>query len=389
MDHCVRLPIVRHWLAGLLVLTVGCSAWAGEPDRLERSAELSPLAPRAMLLGAARAGDRLVAVGERGIVVVSDDGGHQWRQVKVPVQSTLTAVTFPTATQGWAVGHDGVILHTEDAGSTWRRQLDGHRINELVLQAARARVQAAAEALPGASGTARAPLGAAQKEAQSSLDDAEAGARFGPTRPLLGTWFRDVHEGYATGAYGVLLQTRDGGVTWALLSHRLDNPDGLHLNALAGLDGGCVGLAGERGQVFISCDQGLSWRRRDTGYQGQLYGLLSGSDSSVLAFGFGGHLFRMAADGTWRTQPSGSRKSLVAGARTRDGVLLLDQSGLLLAGTADGEGLHPVHAGMNPPSRALTAVSDLVATPTAGGWLVVGRGGTMLKRIGNQGTDKP
>jgi photosystem II stability/assembly factor-like uncharacterized protein len=86
----------------------------------------SPLAPRALVNGLARADARIVAVGQRGHVLLSDDAGKTWRQAEVPVSSDLVAVAFPTATQGWAVGHDGVVLHSADAGATWTRVLDGN-----------------------------------------------------------------------------------------------------------------------------------------------------------------------------------------------------------------------------------------------------------------------
>src|ERR1019366_414977 len=74
---------------------------------------------------ATRAGERLVAVGIRGLVLVSDDGGKQWKQANVPVASDLTDVYFPTAKDGWVVGQDGVVLHTRDGGNTWEKQQDG------------------------------------------------------------------------------------------------------------------------------------------------------------------------------------------------------------------------------------------------------------------------
>ena len=80
-----------------------------------------------------RAGDRLVAVGQRGHVVVSSDGGATWKQAQVPVSSDLVAVYFVDAKQGWAVGHDGVILHTADGGEYWELQLDGRKANDLLV----------------------------------------------------------------------------------------------------------------------------------------------------------------------------------------------------------------------------------------------------------------
>ena len=94
-------------------------------DVLDAPAAKSTLAARGLLNGLARAGQRIVAVGQRGHVLYSDDAGKHWQQADVPVSSDLVAVSFPDATHGWAVGHDGVVLHSADAGRSWTRQLDG------------------------------------------------------------------------------------------------------------------------------------------------------------------------------------------------------------------------------------------------------------------------
>ncbi len=116
------------------------------PDGRDRAgarppALITPLASHVVLLGIARAGSRHVAVGERGIIVLSDDDGRSWRQAVVPVSVTLTAVTFPTAAQGWAVGHSGAILHSDDGGTHWTKQLDGFRAAQLALAAAAANMR--------------------------------------------------------------------------------------------------------------------------------------------------------------------------------------------------------------------------------------------------------
>src|SRR6478736_2121215 len=72
----------------------------GWRDVLDTPAMLSPLASRALLNGLANAGNRIVAVGQRGHVVYSDDGGKQWQQASVPVSSDLVAVHFPDAKNG-------------------------------------------------------------------------------------------------------------------------------------------------------------------------------------------------------------------------------------------------------------------------------------------------
>ena len=89
---------------------------AGFADVLDTPAQRTPLASKSLLNGIARAGTRLVAVGQRGHIVVSTDGGANWKQSAVPVSSDLTAVYFVDEKRGWAVGHDGVVLHTDDGG---------------------------------------------------------------------------------------------------------------------------------------------------------------------------------------------------------------------------------------------------------------------------------
>ena len=46
------------------------------------------------MLDAVALDERLVAVGERGHILISTDNGASWRQVEVPTRAMLTAVTF-------------------------------------------------------------------------------------------------------------------------------------------------------------------------------------------------------------------------------------------------------------------------------------------------------
>ncbi|MES2943818.1 MAG: glycosyl hydrolase, partial [Pseudomonadota bacterium] len=79
----------RAALLGLLGLAVTLPAWsANAPAVLSQAARLTPKALGAATLAVTRAGKRLVAVGERGTVLLSDDNGVSWRQASVPVQAT-------------------------------------------------------------------------------------------------------------------------------------------------------------------------------------------------------------------------------------------------------------------------------------------------------------
>ncbi|HEY2926646.1 MAG TPA: YCF48-related protein [Albitalea sp.] len=354
----------------LVALLSLCVAFAAAPaqagvDQLTLPALKAPRAAKSMLLGVALAGPRIVAVGERGIIVFSDDRGSTWQQADVPVSATLTGVTFAGTHQGWAVGHDGLVLHSADAGKSWTKQFDGNQANALIMAAAQERVARAASE------------SSAAKRAEQALQDAKAAAKFGPSRPLLAVWFKNESEGFAAGSYGLLLRTRDGGAHWELWSDHIDNPEGLHFNAIAATPSGALVIAGEAGNVWRSADGGTTWEGLPTGYKGQLYGALAmrnaGGGEDLLAFGFKGNLFRLAANTRgWETLASGTTKNLSGGVLLSDGSpALVSQDGRLVLGSADGKRFKVV------PGAPLPAVA-IARGPADAGVAVSGIGGVSL-----------
>jgi photosystem II stability/assembly factor-like uncharacterized protein len=69
-------------LAFCLLASMPWAAQATTLAVLQQPAIPTAKAKRAVLLGLTRAGERLVAVGERGIVLLSDDAGVNWRQAQ-------------------------------------------------------------------------------------------------------------------------------------------------------------------------------------------------------------------------------------------------------------------------------------------------------------------
>ena len=74
---------------------------------------------RIVLMDIALAGNRLVAVGERGFTMVSDDAGTSWKSIATPVTRTLTGIAFKDAKVGVAVGHGASVVRTDDGGTSW------------------------------------------------------------------------------------------------------------------------------------------------------------------------------------------------------------------------------------------------------------------------------
>ena len=329
---------LRSAIAGLALAACALPAAAGAqpvPAVLLQPAAVTPHALGAAMLAVARAGQRLVAVGERGTVLYSDDAGANWRQAKVPVQTSLTALHFVDERTGWAVGHLGVILRSDDGGAAWTRQLDGVRAAQLVLQAARA------------SGDE-----AAIKRAQALVDE-------GPDKAFFDVDFADRQHGIAVGAYNQAFATSDGGASWRPLQQQLPNPKGLHLYGVR-LLGSQVFVAGEQGLLLRSLDGGASFETLASPYKGSFFGLLAARTGTLIAYGLRGNAWRSDDHGThWARIELGVPVSLSAGIERPDGaLLLLSQTGDLLTSRDDGRSFKRQAATEPVPATGAAAARD-------------------------------
>ncbi|CAH1749510.1 PSII_BNR domain-containing protein [Thauera humireducens] len=380
----VRMFAIAGVIGAVSVLAHSEASSVGKGiDLLNVPALQSEKAARALLLGVATAGSRLVAVGERGIVVTSEDQGQTWSQAQVPVSVSLTAAHFASPTLGWVVGHDGVVLKTEDGGQVWSKLLDGNRANTLVLADLKARVAELQGAVAEASGDDVERLQAALEAMQFRLEDAEAGASFGPARPLLALWFKDERLGFVVGAFGQIFRTDDGGKTWVSLAGALSNPDSLHLNSIIRLKNGTLAVVGERGTIWFSADDGASWTVSEVGYDGHLYGVIQASPDALLAFGFAGNIFRSTDDGnTWTRLDRVSEKSIVGGlADEGRGVLLVTRNGQVIESADAGESFK-----LSSVKTGRTVASVLPSFIDSGKSLItVGHGGLAMTRLDRAG----
>jgi len=312
-------------------------------DPLDTPAVQSPLAAGSGLNAVTCAGNRLVAVGWRGHVLLSDDGGGSWRQARVPVSTDLTAVQFVSATLGWAVGHGGVVLRSTDGGASWMVQADGR---------ATARAMAAFYEKRQAEG---------QADAARLLVDVRQNTASGADQPWLDVHFLDAEQGWVAGSFGMFMHTRDGGRSWTPQLHEVDNPGGLHLTAMASMDGD-VYIASEQGTVFRRAAGSQRFVPLATGYKGTFFGILA-RNGVLVAYGLRGTAYRSVDQGrSWSALQTRTTVAITGGTVLDDGrVLLVSQAGELLAGHLRQDRFEPVRL----PKRFLFSGLAVAAGPRA------------------------
>ena len=252
----------------------------------DEASRQSKLAPTSLLLDAAFAGNRIFTVGEWGHILYSEAPGYDaksgeptnWTQANVPVDITLTAITFVDDKNGWVVGHDGVILNTTDGGATWSLQRKDPEV------------------------------------AAGKIPELE--------RPLFAVHFSDAQHGFAVGAYSLFLSTADGGKTWT--EKDMGDEEQPHMNGVFQAKDGTLFIAAEQGKVFRSRDGGQNWDKIQTPYNGSFWDGLGLPDGGLLVFGMRGNIWRSDDGGAdWKQIPSASSSSLQAGRVLADGRVVL------------------------------------------------------------------
>jgi photosystem II stability/assembly factor-like uncharacterized protein len=309
---------IRIWAIATLCMAAG-AALAQSGQILQKTegpiagSSQSPAARLAqpettMILGATRAGHRIVAVGDRGLVMLSDDDGAHFRQAAaVPTRAALTSVVFVGDRAGWAVGHWGVILATTDGGENWKLQRDDLTVDQ----------------------------------------------------PLFSVWFRDAKEGMAVGLFSLALATHDGGASWQRMTlPAASGGQKIETNLFSLFPGqdGSIMIAGEQGMVVRSEDMGRTWTARPTGSKGTLWAGVGLRDGALVVGGLRGKILRSRDRGhTWSEVPSGTESSITSLAQLPDGRLMATALDGVSLSSDDGGRTFQVHQRVVPVS--LTALA--------------------------------
>lgn len=277
------MSFIRSVFALAIAIPIAAFADGGSQTPVVVPAVRVAHATQAEMLAATRAGDRIVAVGDHGIVLLSDDDGKSHRQAKsVPIDAALTSVSFVDAKVGWAGGHWGVVLHTEDGGESWTRQ-----------------------------------------RLETSQD-----------RPLFAIHFFDANTGVAVGLWSLVLVTQDAGKSWQKVDMPI--PEGakkadLNLFSLFVDAKGRLFAAAEKGVVLRSDDRGQHWEYLRTGYNGSFWTGLVTADGTIVVAGLRGSMYRSTDDGrSWARVDTKTKSSITNLVRVVGDIVGVGLDGLVL-----------------------------------------------------------
>ncbi|QBF84579.1 hypothetical protein EXU30_19320 [Shewanella maritima] len=260
------------------------------------AAQIQPLSSSSLVLDIASTSNSMIAVGERGHVLVK---GTEWQQVTTPVSAQLTKVFFHNDNLGWAVGHDATIIHTKDGGKTWSLQMQSQEIE----------------------------------------------------KPFLDVYFFDENHGIAVGAYGLFYRTGNGGELWneefheellfeediAYLADLKAEDIALyesekaallpHFNRVLALKDGRLLMVGELGLVSYSNDQGKTFTKTDFYYDGSMFSAIE-HQQDVYVMGLRGNVFKADLSlSQWQEVELPVESSI-------NNAIVTDDKGLLLVGNA-------------------------------------------------------
>ena len=188
-------------------------------------------------------GHQIRAIGAKGTLLISQDGGESWSLTNTGTDATLFDLWFgETGSVGWISGENGTLLHSMDGGVTWTNRQHP-----------------------------------AAKHDLRSLHFLSGGLR-----------------GWIVGTSGTILHTTDGGTTW---SHQASHTQVL-LTQIYFLEDGRNGwVIGLDGTLVRTKNGGKTWMPVKTGVDQHLYDIMFSAEGTAgWIVGAGGLLLKSQVD---------------------------------------------------------------------------------------------
>ncbi len=163
------------------------------------------------------------AIGEYTTILHTSDGGKSWVRQSEEQDRILSGVHFSDRDNGWVVGEEGIILHTTNGGTTWQRNMPTFF------------------------------------ERENIEDEYE-----NPRPALFGVYFTDKKNGWVCGMDSMIMYTANAGESWKIVN---TGQDILYNIVVKGGRGWAVGAMGT---YILSKDGGISWELQEDSIKSKL-----------------------------------------------------------------------------------------------------------------------
>jgi photosystem II stability/assembly factor-like uncharacterized protein len=245
-----------------------------------------------------------MAVGERGLVMYTDDGGASWNTRSGSVTfEDLIQIVFTDENTAHVIGHR-IILRTIDAGQTWTSSDTPHSNRSFDFANPDTGLVVSADVVGDRALIARTTDGG---DNYSIVFDEEFDWIYEKINDIA---FSDDVTAVAVGTKGTILRSNDAGATWT----RQDIGDEVHFYnvAFADADNGlAVGQEGRDGIIYRTTDGGETWYRVNVRLNTLHLGVCYSSQSNAYVVGTDGVIVRSTDGGvTWEHQDSGTSTTL-------------------------------------------------------------------------------
>lgn len=310
-----KCNIVQGMLRACIMAAAMPMTWAMAEPAPEGGFASVTKPDRLVLLDLASVGKRLVVVGERGVIFRSDDEGKTWQGQRTATTRTLVAISFADEKIGVAVGHGGSLLRTEDGGISWT----------------------------------------IVKVEEAGLDS------------LLGVTALGLHRFVAYGAFGLYIESNDGGKSW--IRHRVISDEfDRHISKVIRINDKLL-LVGESGTLATSAD-GVTWHKSNSPYEGSWFGGITTPSGAVLIFGMRGNVYRSEDAGMQWTKVGLNAKQGVMNALILPdgGIVLVGNAGFVARSDDDGRSFRQIDSGSRASlaQGAVLSSGELIAVSARG-----------------------
>jgi photosystem II stability/assembly factor-like uncharacterized protein len=176
---------------------------------------------------------KLVAAGDAGTILISNDGGTTWNYKQIDFTARdLTGIYFINSSTGFVCGDAGLVMKTNDGGITWAELTTG---------------------------------------ATDKLWDIE---------------FIDANTGYAVGANGIVIKTTNGGTSWSVVTTSITNT--IYAVSAKSADNILLGIgytSGTTNLILRSTDNGTTWASvTPAGFASSIYSISFADNATGYAF---------------------------------------------------------------------------------------------------------